>query len=260
MPAQVSTVKIRDVAIKLHRAGQGPPVLFLHGAGGLPQWLPFFDAVADGYELLVPEHPGYGASDDPAWIRNVPDLAMFYLDLFEEMRLDRFHLIGHSLGGWLAAEIAIRDRSRLKSLTLMSAAGIRVKGLPPGDLFIWGTEETLRNLYHDQALVEPMLAVKPTEEQMDILLKNRFTTAKFGWQPRLFNPDLEKWLHRLKLPSLVVWGRQDKIFPWQYADLWVERLPQARLVMVEDCGHVPHVEKADRVIPEIRAFLKEASR
>jgi pimeloyl-ACP methyl ester carboxylesterase len=260
MPAQVSTVKIRDVAVKLHRVGQGPPVLFLHGAGGLPQWLPFFDAVADGYEILVPEHPGFGGSDDPAWIRNVPDLAMFYLDFFEEMRLDRVHLIGHSLGGWLAAEIAIRDRSRLKSLTLMSAAGIRVKGLPSGDLFIWGPEETVRNLYHDQALVEPMLAVKPTEEQMDILLKNRFTTAKFGWQPRLFNPDLEKWLHRLKLPSLVVWGRQDKIFPWQYADLWVERLPQARLLMVEECGHVPHVEKADRVIPEIRAFLKEASR
>src|SRR5579872_4378091 len=178
MPAQTSTVKIRDVTIKLHRVGKGAPVLFLHGANGLPQWLPFFDAIADGYEVLVPEHPGFGGSDDPAWIRNVSDLA--YLDFIEEQGLGPFHLIGHSLGGWLAAEIAIRDRSHLQSLTVMSAAGIRVKGLPAGDLFIWGPEETVRNVYYDQALAERMLAVKPTEEQMDILLKNRFTAAKLG--------------------------------------------------------------------------------
>jgi pimeloyl-ACP methyl ester carboxylesterase len=261
MPAQVANVKIRDVTIKLHRVGRGQPVLFLHGANGLPQWLPFFDALADGYEILVPEHPGFGGSDDPPWIRNVPDLAMFYLDFIEELGLDRFHLIGHSLGGWLAAEIAIRDRSHLQSLTIMSAAGIRVKGLPAGDLFIWGPEETVRSVYYDQALAERMLAVKPTEEQLDILLKNRFTATKFGWQPRWYNPDLEKWLHRLKLPSLVVWGREDKIFPHQYADLWMERMPDARrLVMVEKCGHAPHVEKADEVIPSVRAFLRETSR
>jgi len=262
MPAQrTSDVRIDGVAIKLHRVGQGVPILFLHGANGLPQWLPFFDALADGYEVLVPEHPGFGGSDDPPWIRNVGDLALFYLDFAEELGLTRFHLIGHSLGGWLAAEIAVRDRARLLSFTAMSAAGIRVPDLPSGDLFIWGPEETVRNVYYDQALAERMLAVKPTEEQMDILLKNRFTATKFGWQPRWLNPDLEKWLHRIKVPAQVVWGREDKIFPWQYAELWMKRLPDARrLVMVEHCGHAPHVEKADEVIPAVRAFLKEASR
>jgi pimeloyl-ACP methyl ester carboxylesterase len=260
MPDQVSDVRIGDVTIKLHRTGKGPPVLYLHGANGLPQWLPFFDAVADGFELLVPEHPGFGQSDDPPWIRNIPDLAMFYLDFVEAMALERFHLIGHSLGGWLAAEIAIRDRSRLRSLTLMSAAGIRVPGMPSGDLFIWGVEETLRNIYYDQAIAEAALAVKPTEEQLDILLKNRFTATKFGWQPRWYNPDLEKWLHRLKLPTLVVWGKDDKIFPHDYADLWMKRLPQARLLKYERCGHVPQVEQMDKLLPELRAFLKENSR
>jgi pimeloyl-ACP methyl ester carboxylesterase len=116
MPAQVSELKVRNVPIRLHRAGRGPTVLFLHGAGGVPQWLPFFDALAEHYELLVPEHPGFGGSADPPWIHSMADLAMFYLDLVEEAGLDRAHLIGNSLGGWLAAEILIRDRSRFKSL------------------------------------------------------------------------------------------------------------------------------------------------
>jgi len=107
MPPQVKELKVQEVAIKLHRVGRGPTVLFLHGAGGVPQWLPFFDALAERYELLVPEHPGFGGSDDPPWIHSMADLAMFYLDLVEEAGLDRIHLIGNSLGGWLAAEILI---------------------------------------------------------------------------------------------------------------------------------------------------------
>src|SRR4051795_865145 len=99
MPAQVSELKVRNVAIRLHHAGRGPTVLFLHGAGGVPQWLPFFDALAEHYELLVPEHPGFGGSDDPSWITSMAALAMFYLDLVEETGRDRVPLIGNSLGG-----------------------------------------------------------------------------------------------------------------------------------------------------------------
>jgi pimeloyl-ACP methyl ester carboxylesterase len=255
MPAQSSEVKIRDVRVRLHRAGHGPTVLFLHGAGGVPQWLPFFDALAAHYEVLVPEHPGFGGSDDPPWISSMPDLAMFYLDLIEELGLDRIHLIGNSLGGWLAAEILIRDRGRFKSLVQLAPAGIRKKGVPCGDNFIWGPEEAVRNLYHDQSYADRILALTPSEEQMDVMLHNRFTVAKLGWQPRWFNPNLEKWLHRIKLPALIVWGGDDKIMPPAYAALWQERLPDARLVMVESCGHLPHVEHAGRVAGQVLDFL-----
>ena len=256
MPAQTTELKVRDVRIKLHRAGRGPTVLFLHGAGGVPQWLSFFDMLAERYELLVPEHPGFGGSDDPAWIRSMPDLAMFYLDLIEESGLDGIHLIGNSLGGWLAAEILIRDRARFRSLVQLAPAGIRVKGVPPGDNFIWGPEEALRNLYYDQSYADRILALKPSEEQMDVMLRNRFTVAKFGWQPRWLNPDLEKWLHRIKLPALIVWGDNDKIMPPEYAALWQERLPDARLVRVKECGHLPHVEHAELVARHVREFLE----
>jgi pimeloyl-ACP methyl ester carboxylesterase len=256
MSAQVGELKVRNVPIRLHRAGRGPMVLFLHGAGGLPQWLPFFDALAEHYELLVPEHPGFGGSVDPPWIRSMADLAMFYLDLVEEAGLDRVHLIGNSLGGWLAAEILIRDRSRFKSLVQLAPAGIRVKGVPCGDNFIWGPEEAVRNLYHDRSFADRILALTPDEAQMDVMLRNRFTVAKLGWQPRWFNPDLEKWLHRIKLPALIVWGDDDKIMPPQYAALWHERLPDSRLVMVEGCGHLPHIEHAALVARHVRAFLE----
>src|ERR1700737_5041834 len=175
MPAELSEIKVREVAIRMHRAGRGPTVLFLHGAGGVPQWLPFFDALAEHYELLVPEHPGFGGSDDPPWIQSMSDLAMFYLDLVEETGLDRIHLVGNSLGGWLAAEILIRDRSPFRSLTLLAPAGIRVKGVPCGDNFIWGPEEAGRTLYHNQAFADRILALTPSEEQMDVMLHHRFT-------------------------------------------------------------------------------------
>ena len=255
MPGRTGELKVRDVTIKLHRAGTGPTVLFLHGAGGVPQWLPFFDALAEHYEVLVPEHPGFGGSDDPSWLRSMPDLAMFYLDLVEEAGLGPIHLIGNSLGGWLAAEILIRDRSRFRSLVQLAPAGIRVKGVPGGDNFIWGPEEAVRNLYHDQSFADRLLALTPSEAQTDTMLKNRFTVAKFGWQPRWHNPDLEKWLHRIKLPALVVWGDDDRIMPPQYAALWRERLPAARLVLVEGCGHLPHVEKAALVAGTVLDFL-----
>ncbi|MGC2413132.1 MAG: alpha/beta fold hydrolase [Stellaceae bacterium] len=256
MPAQLTELTVCDVRVRLHHAGQGPTVLFLHGAGGVPQWLPFFDALAECYEVLVPEHPGFGGSDDPAWISSMPDLAMFYLDLIEEAGWRGIHLIGNSLGGWLAAEILIRDRARFRSLVQLAPAGIRKKGVPCGDNFIWGPEEALRNLYHDQSFANRILAVSPSEEQMDVMLKNRFAVAKFGWQPRWFNPDLEKWLHRVKLPALVVWGEDDKIMPPAYAALWQERLPDARLVMLERCGHLPHVERAERVTRHVLDFLE----
>jgi pimeloyl-ACP methyl ester carboxylesterase len=260
MPPEARHVKIGEVSVSLRRAGNGPPLLFLHGADGYSQWLPFFDALAEQYEILVPEHPGFGASDDPALIRSVPDMAMFYLDFIETLNLRDLHIVGHSLGGWIAAELLIRDRACAKSLTLISAAGIRVDGVPSGDLFIWNREELLRNIFYNQAYADIALSLQPTEQQFDVMLKNRFTATKLGWQPRWFNPDLAKWLHRIKLPALIIWGDDDKVMPSAYAALWRESLPNARLVMIEKCGHVPQSEKLSEMIEPLRDFLAEVSR
>ena len=248
--------KVRDISVRMLRAGAGEPLLFLHGGGGLPIWGPFFDRMAARYDVLVPEHPGFGTLDNAAGIRDVADMAMYYLDFLDGLGSDRLHLVGNSLGGWIAAELAVRNCTRLASLTLISPAGVRVKGVPMGDNFIWSPEEATRNLFHDQAFAERILALTPTEEEADRLLTNRFMAARLGWQPRWFNPALARWLHRIKVPTLLLWGENDKLLPCAYAKAWQERIPGVRVETLAACGHLPHIEKADETAGRILAFLE----
>jgi pimeloyl-ACP methyl ester carboxylesterase len=255
MAVQETRHQTRDIGVRLFRSGSGTPVLYLHGAGGYPGWIPFFERLATRHDLLVFEHPGFGGSDTPDWIRNVPDMAMYYLDLLDELGLEGVHLIGFSLGGWIAAELAIRNAARLQSLSLIAPAGIRVKGVPMGDNFIWGPEEAIHNLVYDQALAEMMLQQTPSEEEAERQLHNRFMAAKLGWQPRWFNPDLERWLHRIKLPTLVLWGENDNLLPVRYAELWKERVPAARIEIASQCGHLVPAEKGDWAARQILDFV-----
>ena len=250
----------RGVSARIRRGGAGPPVLYLHGAGGWLPWLPFFERLSRRYAVNVPEHPCFGASDDPHWMRDVADMAMYYLDVIETAFAAPVHVIGHSLGGWIAAEAATRNVGRIASLTLLAPAGVRVKGIPPGDNFIWSREEAARNRFHDQRLAEAFLQMPPpTDEQLDRELQNRVAAAKFGWEPRWFNPALEKWLHRIAVPTHVVWGRDDKVLPSAYAVVWAERVPGVEITMVEACGHAPHIEKSDLVTEKVLAFLDRVS-
>lgn len=252
--------RVRDISVRLLRDGRGEPLVFLHGAGGFPRWLPFFKKLAERYEVLIPEHPGFGKSDNPPWIRNIADLAMYYLDFLDELGVAHIHLVGHFLGGWIAAELAVRNTTRLASLTLLAPAGIRVKGIPSGDNFIWSAEEAERNLFHDPALADAPLSRTATEEEADIELTNRFMAAKFGWEPRWFNPALDRWLHRIKVPTLVIWGEHDKLFPSAYAKAWKMGVPNARVEIVPQCGHRPHIERIDTTVQAILEFLDEARR
>lgn len=255
MAVQEIRHKTRDTSVRLRRDGKGERVLFLHGAGGWPAWGPFFTSLAGNYEVLLPEHPGFGLSDNPDWIRNVGDVAMYYLDFLDALDGPPVHLIGHSLGGWTAAEIAVRNSSRLKSLTLFAPAGVRVKGLVCGDNFIWSREEYFRNLIFDQKLAEQELARVPTEEEADIELTNRYMATKLGWEPRWLNPSLETWLHRIQLPTLVIWGRDDKLFPNGYAKAWAAQISDCRVEIIPECGHRPQVEKAEISAEKVLAFL-----
>jgi len=249
---------INGVQISTLRQGQGQPLLFLHGANGASAWLPLFEELSNAYDVIVPEHPGFGLSDDPDWIKSIPDIAMFYLDFLEQLKLSNVALVGTSLGGWIAAEVAVRSSTTLASLTLVCPAGVRVRGTPIADTFMWGPEESVRNLFFNQAIADRMLSVKPTEEQLTALLKNRFSTTKLAWEPRGFNPDLEKWLHRIKIPTQVIWGSEDKLIPAAYAEKWKENIPHATVSVLQECGHLPHIEKSDVVASKIHRLTGHA--
>ena len=184
---------------------------------------------------------------------------MYHLDVLDSAFDSPVHVIGHSLGGWTAAEAAVRNARRIASLTLLAPAGIRVKGVPPGDNFIWSPEEAIRNRYYDQKFADALLQAPPPDEaQLDIDLQNRVAAVKFGWEPRWFNPALEKWLHRIEVPTHVVWGAQDKILPSAYAALWEKRVDGAQITVVEACGHSPHIEQCELVTGKVISFLERA--
>lgn len=251
---------ILGARIHVRRAGEGPPLLFLHGAGGVPVWLPFYARLAETFELIVPDHPGFGESDTPPWLRGIDDAAMFYLDFLDALGLGSVHVVGASLGGWIAAEAAVRRGDPFRTLTLIGPAGLRVKGVPSGDNFIWSPADHAQNLFYDQALAQRMLDAPVTPELEDLQIKNRFATARLAWEPRFFSLSLERWLHRIKAPVLLIWGDSDKVMPPDYARAWQAGLADSRLVTVEQSGHLPQVEHPDRVAAEIRRFVEGAGR
>ena len=249
-----SFIEVDGCKVNLRRGGSGQPLLFLHGASGAPAVLPFMEKLAERFEVLVPEHPGYGLSDEPEWLENIHDVAYFYLDFLRSLQLDKVTLVGSSMGGWMAMEMAVRDTSRIGSLVLVAPAGIRAPGVEPADIFLLPPEEVVRRLFFDPKLAAARLAEPMTPEALDMSLKNRHTTARLAWEPRLYDPNLPKWLHRIGVPVKIIWGKEDRILPAAFADHYRKLFPKADIEIVPDCGHLPHVERAERFCDSVVRF------
>lgn len=252
-----TTLTVNGTTIKLMRGGSGPTLLFLHGASGAGVWLPYMDRLAEHFDVIVPEHPGFGSSDDPDWLDDIHDMAYFYLEVMRELDLRDVHLAGLSLGGWIAAEVAVRNTSRLASLTLVAAAGIHVDGVDRVDNFLADPETRIRNMFVDQALADRMIERILKPEFEDVSLKNFYTTAKLSWQPRSHDPNLSKWLHLIDVPTLVLWGDQDRLFPPVHAEAYGKLIPGSEVVVLDQCGHLPNVEKTDEFVSTITRFASQ---
>jgi pimeloyl-ACP methyl ester carboxylesterase len=238
-------VEVDRCRTHLRRAGKGEPLLFLHGASGAPVIMPFMEKLAQRFDVLVPQHPGWGRSDEPAWLENIHDLAYFYLDFLKQLDLRKVTVVGSSMGGWIAMEMAVRDTARMKSLVLVSPAGVAAPGVQPADIFLMAPEELIRNLFVDEKLVQARLSA-PVD--VDESLKNRHATARLAWEPRLHDPFLPKWLHRIDVPVKIIWGKQDRILPVGILDELKRLMPGAKTLVLDNCGHLPHAEKVDEFV------------
>jgi pimeloyl-ACP methyl ester carboxylesterase len=256
MPHVEEMLTVNDTTIRLLRGGRAgaPPLVFLHGAGGHTGWMGFLDALAEDFAVYAPEHPGFGRSDDPAWLDEVGDLAYFYLDFLQRLGLDRVHLIGTSLGGWIAAELAVRNQTRLASLTLVCAVGITANGRPIDDIFRMPVEENLRRFYADPERAARRLG-DLAKADMAIVATNRVTVTRLAYRPRFYNPGLAKWLHRITVPSLLVWGDKDGLVPPEFGEAYRAAIPGSRLVVLEHAGHAPFDEQKDAFLATFRDFL-----
>ena len=250
-----TSVLVQGVKLHLRRGGSGARVLYLHGPQGMMGAEKALAALAKTCEVLAPDHPGFGRSDVPDWLDDVPDLAFFYLDLIEALGLGAVHVVGHSLGGWVALEMAVRSTQRITSLTLASPAGIRVIGVPRADMFICPPDELAQLLFAGDGWQQWNASLTGTPELQDIFDKNRFAAAKMCWQPRLFDPKLEKWLHRIDRPTRLLWGDADKIIPPAYGARLAALIPGASLVPVPGVGHLLPVEAPDRFAAETLRFI-----
>jgi len=249
------SAEVRGSGLRLLRGGQGSPLLFLHGADGPTGWLPVLERLAGSFEVIAPDHPSFGRSPTPPWLQAIDDLAYFYLDYLAQEKLSGVHLVGFSIGGWIAMELAVRSTQRIGSLTLIGSAGIRVKGQPPADMFVMDRAEYARALYADPQLIDRVLAGQPTAQQADQLIGDRVAAARLCWQPRLFNPRLEPWLHRIDVPTRILWGGADRMIPAAYAGALRALIPGATSRVVPEAGHALHVERPDLVAGDILEFL-----
>lgn len=251
------TLRVDECDVSYQRGGTGAPLLFLHGAGGVFEWLPFMERLAERYDVIVPDHPGFGRSGVPDWFDNIHDLAYFYLDFIEALGLRGVHLVGNSLGGWIACELAVRQTGPLASLTLAAPAGLRIPGARKLDTFLMTPQAIARKLFADPAFAERPVAQTPSDEIAELQLKNLYSFARVAWQPRLFDPHLAKWLHRIDVPTLVVWGDSDQLIPPVYAEEFARLIPGARKQILTGCGHLPQVEQADRFVELVTRFIEQ---
>ncbi len=239
-------LSIAGCRTRLVRRGQGAPILFLHDEFGTP---PPAGLAALG-EVIAPELPGFGESDTPDWFDNIQDSALFVQELLHALALPRVHVVGCSLGGWLAVEVAMRSTAGMASLVLCGAMGIHVKGAGGYDPFLVSPEE-------EEALRFAGPAPAPPPLDPDTVLKNRFAYARLAWAPRLHDPHLEKWLHRLRLPTLVLHGAEDRLLPPAIGRRWAEAIPGARLRLFPGCGHAPELEQPAAFCAAIGGFIAE---
>lgn len=246
-------VAVNAQTLRIFEAGAGETVLFLHGAGGA-NWYPLLEKMAEARRVIAPEHPGFGRSKIPDWMRTVGDLAFFYLDMLEALGLENVHLVGHSLGGWTAAEIAIRNTARLKSLILLAPAGVSSRDVAFGDIFLWSPEEHARHSFFDKRLIQARLK-HLAETDVDVRLQNRAAAARLAWNPRLHNPQLPYWLHRIDVPTLFVWGKEDQICPFVCADLYMKPMKNATLYALPETGHALHTERYLDVAARLDSFF-----
>jgi pimeloyl-ACP methyl ester carboxylesterase len=246
---------VRGTQIRVLRSGSGPPLIFLHGASGHVGWLPFLEQLSQRFDVIAPEHPGFGVSDDPPWLDRPSDLAYFYLDVIDALKLDRVHLMGTSLGGWIAAELAVRNASRLASLTLIGAVGILANdGAPMDDMFRMSVEENAQRFYFDPDRVRRRLdGLASADPRM--LVRNRSTVVRLAY-PHFVNPELGKWLHRVDVPTLLVWGANDGLVPPRFGEAYRDRIPGATLVVIPQAGHAPFEEEPDAFLAAFYDFLK----
>jgi len=262
-PTQTSEpgwLTVHGVRLEIVERGQGRPILWLHGEEGVDPEAPFLDRLAAYGRVLAPSHPSFGHSPDADDIDTVDDLAYLYLDLLAERDAREAVVIGASLGGWIAAEMAVRCADRLGKLVLVAPLGIKVgdresRDIP--DIFALHPDEVVRLQYHDSARAA-VDYTKLSDDRLTAIARNREATAVYAWEPYFHNPKLRRRLRRITVPTLLLWGAEDRfVAAGDYGAAYRDAIPGARLETINGAGHFPHLEQPEALVERLHRFFAE---
>jgi pimeloyl-ACP methyl ester carboxylesterase len=258
--SDIAWATVAGVRLEIVERGRGRPLLWLHGEEGLPPGAGFLDGLAAHGRVLAPSHPGFGHSPDADEVETVDDLSYLYLDLLQAHGLTEVVVAGASLGGWIAAEMAVKCADRLAGLVLVAPLGIKVgdretRDLP--DIFALHPDEVRRLQYRDpaRAALDPAAL---SDDELTVIARNREATAQYAWEPYFHNPRLRRRLQRIGVPTLLLWGADDRFAPaGYYGAAYRAAIPGARLETIEGAGHFPHLEQPARLVERIGRFVAE---
>jgi pimeloyl-ACP methyl ester carboxylesterase len=264
-------IEINARKVWLLESGSGAPILYLHGFADVhsvkESFLPFHDQLAKHARVIAPAHPGCAQSDENKDVDAIDDVVFHYLEVLDALKLDRFDLVGHCVGGWIAAEIAARHPEKILKLVLIGASGLFVEGALIGDIFMNAQPEfgssyaTLREMLFSSANQANALEMFPDgkgeiEDEVRRYQMLRFS-SRIGFKPPYFyNRPLRNRLHRVTSSALVIWGEQDGFVPRSHGETYANLIPKsAELKVIAAAGHSVHVEKPEETADLVSKFL-----
>jgi len=252
----ITSIVVNGVTIEAVERGEGRPILFLHPGIGIETDAPVLAELARGGRVIAPSHPGFGGSQLPKGMTTVDDLAYFYLDLLDQRDLRDVLVVGVGLGGWIAAEIAVKNCARLSRLVMANAIGIKAFDRETRDIVdIWSLlpEDFDKLAYFNPDNGKRDYANLPEAVSL-AAARNREAYARFCWSPYMHNPKLKGRLHRIHIPALFLWGTADRILSEKYGRAYCAAIPGATFERIERAGHFPHLEQPQEFARRVLAF------
>lgn len=245
-------VDVRGCRVPVLIGGDGPALLFLHGAGGAARWLEFHQRLAERFTVYAPAHPGFGGTPLPGWVRETEDVALHYVDFIRTLGLEKPLVAGLSLGGWIATELAVFRSDLISGLILIDAIGVRPER-PIPDLFIMEPMEAIGYLFADPAKAAALMPLEAGVDGIVRMWEEQAAVARLAWK-RPYNPQLRRRLHHVTVPTLVVWGGEDRLIPPEHGRMLAREIEGARFELIEGSGHVVVVEQPGPAAEAIARF------
>ena len=256
------TATVAGIDVQVFSGGQGEPLLVLHGGGGNPGWMPYHEALAAHFHVIAPTHPGFGAlGRSHRWfshrVRLLDGLIWFYHRFLESLETGPLPVMGFCLGGWLAAELAARYPASFSRMVLVSAAGLKPHNAALADVdpYRLTGQQAKAAIFHNAAQV-PEHYARASQQGYRTMARD-WKASDLMTQPERHNPKLSQLLGRLRLPTQIVWGRQDALMPVECGALYQRAIPGAKLTVIDNCGHAVHMERPDAFFAAVMPFLTQ---